>query len=276
MRTKLNSSFDPYLTYTNKGKYFIKPDGTPSFEGWTSVSHPTSMSDDALDLWRLGKRAFDALNSSEKINSKADFDLIYKSYCDTLSEFRIILAKRIEEHPNGINFVSLDGGKVTPDFDEASNAVIVDIAWKLGRSELSLCQLAGEMFLFVCFEEIADSIIGMCLDGGYAVSGALAAAEAFANFQAIDSGNENLQKVRSEFASRSAIERYKRDPKQKAKSFIKECWDQWQENPNRYNKQSDFAIDVLSKIDTNENGDPIVSFDTVLKKWIPMWTKEKK
>lgn len=234
------------------------------------------MSDDALDLWRLGKRAFDSLNAIEKIKSKEEFDFIFKKHKEILCEIKLILAKRIDDNPSSINFVTLDGDKVTPDFAEASNSVIVDIAWQMARSQSSDCRLFGEMFLFICFEEIAHSIIGMCLDGDYAISGALSAAEAFANFQAIDSGNEHLQKVRSEFASRSAIERHKRDPKQKAKSFIKECWIEWQEKPERYTKQSEFVIDALNKIETTENGEPIVSFDTVLKKWIPNWTKEKK
>ncbi|MFZ2999141.1 MAG: hypothetical protein WA071_02245 [Undibacterium umbellatum] len=254
----------------------MNSNGAPSFDGWSSVCHPTSMNDDALDLWRLGKRAFESLNSTQKIESKEEFDLTYKMYRETVRQLRLTFAEIFENHPNNINFVSLDGDKVAPDFEEASDSVIVDIAWQTSRSQLIDCRFLGEMFLFVCIDEIENSIIGMCLDGRYAVSGALSAAEAFSNFQAIDSGNENLQKVRSEFASRSAIERHKRDPKQKAKSFIKECWSEWQEKPARYNKQSEFVIDVLSKIETNESGEPIVSFDTVLKKWIPNWTKEKK
>lgn len=64
-----------------------------------------------------------------------------------------------------------------------------------------------------------------------------------------------------------------RDGKQAAKKFAKECWDEWQANHGRYAKQSDFAIDVLDKVETNSEGEPIISLDTILKKWIPEWNR---
>src|SRR3569832_1198573 len=64
--------FHPYLTYKNGCRYFVAPDGKSSFDGWSSISHPTNMSDDALDLWRLGKRAFNALGEIESKKKKDD------------------------------------------------------------------------------------------------------------------------------------------------------------------------------------------------------------
>lgn len=269
-------AFHPYLTYTSEGNSFIDPKGAPSFDGWPSVSHPTDMSSDALDLWRLGKRAFESLSEKGEIKSKDDFDDLFKYFHETIHGIRLALAERIMTHPNSIDFVNLDGEHFIPDLDELSNSSIIDIAWQAARAQSGDCLIFGELFLFVCWEEIDSAIIGMCLDGSYAVSGALSAAEAYANFQAIESGNDNLQKVRSEFAARAAIERHKRDPKQTAKTFIKECWGQWQENPTLYRTQSIFANDVLTKIQTSDNGDPIISFDTIVKKWIPAWTKARK
>lgn len=248
-------AFHPYLTYTNDGRYFVKPDGEPSFSGWSSVCEPTDMNDDALNLWRLGKRAFEALG---EIKSKDEFDDLYKYNIETVRQLRLVLAERIAANQNSIVFVNLDGENFSPDLDDLSDSAIVDITWQAAREQPDRGLFLGGMFLFVCLQEIDSAIIGMCLDGQYAVSGAIAAAEAYANFQAIESGNDNLQRVRSEFAARGAIERYKRDPKQAAKAFIKECWGQWQENPARYRTQSIFVNDMLKKVQTDDNGDPII------------------
>lgn len=80
--------------------------------------------------------------------------------------------------------------------------------------------------------------------------------------------------VRSKLAISAASQRYKHDPKQAAKAFVKECWQQWQDNPTRYKTQTAFANDVLTKIGTDRDGNPIISFDTIVKKWIPIWAKE--
>lgn len=38
-----------------------------------------------------------------------------------------------------------------------------------------------------------------------------------------------------------------RDPKQKEKAFIRECWNEWQKKPDSYDSQAAFARDMLSK-----------------------------
>lgn len=81
---------------------------------------------------------------------------------------------------------------------------------------------------------------------------------------------------RKELLIRAARKRHDNDPKQEAKQFVKECWKQWKIKPVRYSSQTAFANDVLTKVAINKNGDPIISFDTIVKKWIPDWTKEKK
>lgn len=263
-------AFHPYLTYKNEGRYFIAPNGEPSFSGWPSVSHPTDMDQDARHLWQLGRQAFEAFG---EFTSKEEFDASYGYYLETIRALRIELGKRILG--NNLVFVNSHEEEHTPDIDDLPNSAIVNIIWQAARTQSGDCSDLGGLFLFACLEEIDSAIIAMCLDGS-AASLALRAAEAFANFQAIESGNDNLQKARSELAVRNATERYKRDPKQAAKAFVKECWNQWQENPTLYNTQSTFASDMLTKVQTNAEGNPIISFDTILKKWIPLWTKEKK
>lgn len=74
----------------------------------------------------------------------------------------------------------------------------------------------------------------------------------------------------------AANKRHKNDPKQAAKRLVKDCWLDWKISPARYSGQTAFANDILTKVDTNDRGDPIITFDTIVKKWIPMWTREKK
>ena len=73
-------------------------------------------------------------------------------------------------------------------------------------------------------------------------------------------------------AAMARLERDK-DGKQAAKSFVKKCWDECRD---RYATQSAFAMDMLDKIETNDKGEPIIAFDTILKKWIPEWRREAK
>lgn len=269
--------YHPYLSFSDETNYFISPNGQPSFSKWGSKSNPTKMSDDALSLWRLGKRAYDALG---EINGKDGFDNMYEFHLKMVDDVREMIIERAKSEPGFFRFVDLEGKSVSPEIEDLRSYSVVDLMWQmvqqLGETKHSDTFLfMGAMFIFTCLEQIDDAIVGMCSDGG-AICSALEAADAFANYQAIESGNENLQKIRSEAAARAAIERYKRDPKQAAKAFVKECWDQWKENPHRYKSQSSFANDVLTKVQTDRNGDPIISFDTVLKKWIPSWSKDKK
>ena len=269
-------AYHPYVTYSNEGKYFARANGKPSFEGWSYASDATDMSHDAQDLWRLGKKAYGALG---EIKSREEFDEFYGYHLAMIRDLRLAIAERVIERPGATIFVNLGGEEKIPDFDELSNSAIVDISWQIARQAQvadDAYDFFGGMFLFTCLEEINNTIVGMCCDGDYAVSGAIAAAEAYANYQAIASGNDNLQRMRSEAAARAAIERYKRDPKQAAKAFAKECWEEWQNNLTRYKTQTAFANDVLTKVDTDKDGIPIISFDTIVKKWIPTWAKKKK
>ncbi|MBX9901805.1 MAG: hypothetical protein K2Y28_13570 [Burkholderiaceae bacterium] len=264
-------SYHPFLTYTVDEKYFIGANGRPTFSGWESVSHPTDMNRDALDLWDLGKNAFDAL---PKFNSKDEFDNTYESNLQTINFLKQELSKRSD-----ITFVNSNGQKLVPDFDNFEFSDVANIAWELGRLNSLDFNFLAVLFLFSCLQEVDNAIMGMCLEND-AISAAIAAANAYANFQSINSGNEGLQKARATLAKHAALRRHATDPllieKQIAKVFIRECWEEWQKKPDRYETQSKFAIDVTQKIKTNENGDPIISFDTIIKKWIPLWSKEKK
>jgi hypothetical protein len=85
------------------------------------------------------------------------------------------------------------------------------------------------------------------------------------------------QRARSENASRAALARYANNPvaieKKAAKGFAKECWDSWQENPDRYRSQGAFANDILTKIGTDRDGNPIITYSSIVNKFIPEWNR---
>src|SRR3569833_3291676 len=116
--------FHPYLTYKNGCRYFVAPDGKSSFDGWSSISHPTNMSDDALDLWRLGKRAFNALG---EIESREKFDDLYKTYLETIREIHLALGRQNKKNPKNKNKKNKKKESFFPDIDDMTDSAIVDI-----------------------------------------------------------------------------------------------------------------------------------------------------
>ena len=64
-----------------------------------------------------------------------------------------------------------------------------------------------------------------------------------------------------------------KDPKQKDKKLVRECWDDWQRNPfydgkKRYKGKAAFARDMLTKFQSLESSDVIAT-------WCRMWEKEQ-
>lgn len=76
--------------------------------------------------------------------------------------------------------------------------------------------------------------------------------------------------------TKAANARHKDSPQRLARMFVRECWDEWQKNPSKYQTQSEFALDMLSKVAVNDRGEPAVSYDTIVKKWIPAWKREQR
>jgi hypothetical protein len=260
-----HAAHHPYLSYAEGSKSFVRPDGQRSFKGWHNVSDF-----DVSTLWTLGRDAFAALPA---VASKEEFDQFYEKHLADISTLRTVI--KTASDLKGIVFKSEDGDLVTPDLDELSATSVLDMAWQFVRKDASTFEFLNHNYLFVCLEEVDDAIVGLCLDGG-AVGAALMAANAYANFQAIESGNDSLQKARSDLAMRAAIERHRQDPKQAAKQLVKECWYAWQMRPELYRSQSVFATDMLTKVAADTAGNPIISHDTIVKKWIPEWSKSRK
>jgi len=48
-------------------------------------------------------------------------------------------------------------------------------------------------------------------------------------------------------AKKGALAKIASDPKQKEKSFVRECWQDWQKNPDSYKSKAAFGKDMLQK-----------------------------
>jgi hypothetical protein len=57
----------------------------------------------------------------------------------------------------------------------------------------------------------------------------------------------NGEMTATELARHAASKRLEKDPRQKEKRFVFDCWSKWQENPANYKSQAAFARDMLEK-----------------------------
>ena len=228
--------YHPYTSFTNAKKRFLKSDKSLAHERTKGAL----MSDDEQDLWDLGKTAFDAL---PKFNSISEFDAAYASHVENIEG----LANSLADPSLPITFVDENGENCLPNFFAIKrSSQILDVYWQLLRKMDGPIDLLKVNYLFACLEEIDAALVSVWFDGG-GVHAIIAAVNAYANFLSIESGNQSLQQARSKFAAESAMLRYKNDPKQKEKVFVRECWDAWQKKPKSYTGKADFARSMLDK-----------------------------
>lgn len=70
--------------------------------------------------------------------------------------------------------------------------------------------------------------------------------------------SEVLDSARLTMAKFGAKNRWEKSPKTAAKQQVKECWDIWQADPERYRSKKEFAFDMLSKYEALENPETIL------------------
>ncbi|MBR8214702.1 hypothetical protein [Burkholderia vietnamiensis] len=71
-----------------------------------------------------------------------------------------------------------------------------------------------------------------------------------------------------EVSRKGGITRHAKDPKQKDKRFVRECWEQWQQYPKDYKNKSDFARGMLDKCEHLKS-------EKVITDWCREWEAEK-
>lgn len=60
-------------------------------------------------------------------------------------------------------------------------------------------------------------------------------------------GGMSLAEARSAIGKLAVFSKLKNDPKQVAKAFVMDCWQTWQEEPDRYKSKAAFARDMLQQ-----------------------------
>lgn len=265
---KVFNAFHPYLTYTNCQKLFIGPNGEPSFEGWGESLENIEDRDDLLDLWELGKDAFDALGDLPK---KEDFTELSDYYRVSIRTLRLTIAQSIIEREIEENSINDDDRQFNRDIDDWSDGTVAELAvqmWQWLPQQGELSRRIRISLLFSCLKSIDAVVMAMCIGGDGAVSSAIAAAKSLANFEAFVWGDDSLAIMRSKLAANSAMARHKKDPKQKEKTLVRECWADWQSRPEIYKGKADFARAMLDKCEH-------LTSQKRIEDWCRMWEREQ-
>lgn len=65
----------------------------------------------------------------------------------------------------------------------------------------------------------------------------------------------------------NAVRRHQEDPKQRDKATVRECWDAWQRQLDRYSGKAAFARDMLDKF-------PSLESQPVIERWCREWERK--
>lgn len=79
---------------------------------------------------------------------------------------------------------------------------------------------------------------------------------------------EILSQYRSQQSRVGAQKRHAKDPKQADKALVRECWDDWQKQPDRYKGKAAFARDMRDKF-------PNLQSIPVIEGWCRVWEGER-
>jgi len=266
-------SYDPYATYANpENRRFVKSSG----------GHLDEDNCATVALFQIGKEAFTRLFDG---CTQAEFEEAYSGYYDFLEEMQPIIQN--ETKSKGIVYKSVESGQqIAADLERLEESQLVSLIWQfyssgalvgadkenneqpLLRKEADLLMM--ELFFLYALREIDNALMfhrwgPVCTCESIASS--IDAANALGNGISIELGSEKEQEIRRNMAYRGAIEKLKRDPKQMAKSLVKECWVDWQRKPTSYKGKSAFAKDMMSKFEELDS-------QTVITRWCGQWEKE--
>ncbi len=256
--------YDPYLTYSKSdNQCFIDP----------NEKKLGDLNPDTDALFRVGKEAFKLLTKGIE-TSKEEFDEAYAAYFTCLDELRKLLC---EVHSRG-GLVLRDekGQRISPDIRKIADGQVAPLAWAVfssprheERPDEGVRNVFRELFLFNALREIDDALIRIALDDREAVVAAVEASNALSNAVAIASVDEQRADARRQLAYEGAIEKLRRDPKQREKAFVRECWEKWQQKLDAYRSKAAFARDMLNKCEHLESAKKI-------EDWCRQWEASRK
>lgn len=98
--------------------------------------------------------------------------------------------------------------------------------------------------------------------------------KAYCDFGAVQKAafQELLAENKRDHAVRAAQARHARDPKQKDKAFVYECWKLWRAGETRYRSKAAFAKDMLRKFEGADEDGHITS-QKKIEDWCREWEK---
>lgn len=233
-------AFDPYLTYSNSlNDRFIKPSGDKDKE----------LTSDTEALFNIGLDAYKLLISKA---SKAEFDNGNENYFNFIGSMRAFLIELVKMKV--VSIKSENDENLDFDFETLESGQILDIIWKIYLKNPLLAEDDEEkdinfveLYAYHSLREIDHCLVGIFCDGRDAICSAIYATQALSNATAIASREDKLIEARRELAYRGAIERIKRDPKQKALKEIKLHYESQKDQFKRRGYTAQFIREMHSK-----------------------------
>lgn len=231
-------AYHPHLTFSDPdADRFVSPNGKPDKE----------LDEDTNALFGIGRKIYQMI---EGITSTAQLDDALIEYEEFIDAVRRLLPEMLASGK-----LVLQGKRSSPkdvDWTTIEDDSVIGIAWQVfEKTKIKHEAIDNNYYIMVmaihALIEIDNALIALKLGESGAVVAACEAANALSNLHALDSGDQKLQEARRDLAYRGAIARIERDPKQKEKTFIYECWQRWQQSPETYASKAAFARDMLSK-----------------------------
>lgn len=125
-------------------------------------------------------------------------------------------------------------------------------------------------YLYICLREIDAALLWVKVDEcELAVRHAIHATNALAGAQAMDSESEVGRDARARLAKSAVLSRYKDDPKQQEKRFVRDCYQKWRDNGGPYRSKAEFARDMLQKCSH-------LTSQKKIEDWVRQWDKAKR
>lgn len=84
-----------------------------------------------------------------------------------------------------------------------------------------------------------------------------------------DIAESAVRNERKKHAIKGAKAKLSNDIKQKEKAFVRDCWENWQKSPEKYNGKAAFARDMLTKCE-------MVRSHAVIARWCTDWERENR
>jgi hypothetical protein len=231
-------TYHPFSTFSNvENDQFLKSNGKPGNE-------PNA---DTEALFKIGKEAYRLFLD---LTDSEQFERALAGYWQSLEYSRALIQEMVD---NGfLEFRINENEHLTIEWENIRDDAIIGIAWQLySKSQLKVDdeekEYMARMMALHALIEIDNALLAMSMGGSGAIVATYEASNAVANLLSILSGDEKLQVARRDLAYQGAMARLERDPKQKEKTFIHECWQRWQQSPETYASKAAFARDMLSK-----------------------------